>query len=94
MNWWYKNKASLLIAPLILLLTIDYNTLNFGVASDFLGIVFSVVLFIFGGRKTNIKVNYILFLLILIFEFVSYRLHTISLHFLSILLKDNFLCLK
>lgn len=68
----------------------NYNIVNFGIESDFIGIIFSAILFFIGGRKTSFKVNYLLFPLILIFEFVSFRLHTKSLHFLSLLL---FICL-
>lgn len=80
----------ILIISLILLLAINYNIVNFGIESDFFGILFSVILFFIGGRETNFKVNYLLVPLILIFEFVSFRLHTKSLHFLSLLL---FICL-
>lgn len=80
----------ILIISLILLLAMNYNIVNFGIESDFFGIIFSALLFFIGGRKTNIKVNYLLIPLILIFEFVSFRLHTKSLHFLSLLL---FICL-
>jgi exosortase N len=86
MNWFSQNKITIVIVAVILLLVANYNILNFGVASDFFGIVFSVLLFIFGGRKTNIKVNYILVFLILLFEFICFRLHTKSLHFLALLL--------
>lgn len=80
----------ILIISLILLLAMNYNIVNFGIESDFFGIIISALLFFIGGRKTNIKVNYLLIPLILIFEFVSFRLHTKSLHFLSLLL---FICL-
>ena len=81
-----QNKKLLLILALILILALNYNIVTFGVDSDFFGILFSVALFFFGGRKTNFKVNYLLIGLIVIFEFVSFRLHTKSLHFLSLLL--------
>jgi exosortase N len=85
-----KYKNSILILAICCLLAMNYNTVVFGLDSDFFGILFSVLLFVFGSRKTNFKVHYLLIPLILIFEFVSYRLHTQSLHFLSIIL---FLCL-
>lgn len=75
-----------LVFGLIILLAMNYNIVNFGIESDFIGIIFSAILFFIGGRKTSFKVNYLLFPLILIFEFVSFRLHTKSLHFLSLLL--------
>ena len=81
-----QNKKLLLILALILILALNYNIVTFGVDSDFFGILFSVALFFVGGRKTNFKVNYLLIGLIVIFEFVSFRLHTKSLHFLSLLL--------
>lgn len=79
-----------LVFGLIILLAMNYNIVNFGIESDLIGIIFSAILFFIGGRKTSFKVNYLLFPLILIFEFVSFRLHTKSLHFLSLLL---FICL-
>ncbi len=85
-----QNSKLLLIISLILLLAMNFNIVNFGIESDFFGILFSVVLFFIGGRETNFKINYLLIPLILFFEFVSFRLHTKSLHFLSLLL---FICL-
>lgn len=68
----------------------NYSVLIFGLYSDLFGIIFSVLFFIFGSQKTNLKVNYLLLFLIFLFEFISFRLHTKSLHFLSLLL---FVCL-
>lgn len=85
-----KYKLHIIIALLIGLLAFNYKTFFFGLDSDILGIIFSVVLFIIGSRTTKIKVNYLLVALIILFEFVSYRLHTKSLHFLSLML---FICM-
>jgi exosortase N len=85
-----KYKIPIVIFVIFCLLVQNYNVVVLGLDSDLFGIVFSVLLFVFGSRKTNLKVGYLLVPLILIFEFVSYRLHTKSLHFLSLIL---FLCL-
>ena len=81
-----QNIKPVLIGILFFLLIINYNSVLFGIDSDFFGIFFSVLLFFVGGRKTNFKVNYLLIGLIVVFEFVSYQLHTKSLHFLSLTL--------
>lgn len=86
MKFLSQNKKPLVIFALVLLLALNYNIVTFGIDSDFFGILFSVVLLFIGGRKTNFKVNYLLIGSIVIFEFVSFRLHTKSLHFLSLLL--------
>lgn len=85
-----KYKLHIIVGFLIGLLAFNYKTLFFGLDSDILGILFSVILFIIGSRNTKIKVNYLLVALIILFEFVSYRLHTKSLHFLSLML---FICM-
>lgn len=89
-NIFSEYKIGIGILAICTLFAINYNVILFGLDNDFFGIVFSALLFVFGSRKTNFKVNYLLIALILILEFVSYRLHTQSLHFLSIIL---FLCL-
>jgi exosortase N len=81
-----KYQIQILVLAIACVFAMNYDVLNFGISSDFFGIVFSTILFIFGGRKTNFKINYILIFLIILFEFISYRLHTKSLHFLSLLL--------
>lgn len=86
MKFLSENIRPLLIFALLVILAINYDIVNFGLDNDFFGILFSVVLFIFGGRKTNFKVNYLLVGLIVVFEFISFRLHTKSLHFLSLLM--------
>jgi exosortase N len=88
-NFLSKYKIQITVIGLVLLFAMNYNVLFFALDSDFFGIVFSVFLFIIGSRKTNLKISYLLLILILIFEFVSYRLHTKSLHFLSLTL---FIC--
>lgn len=90
MKFLSQNSKVLVAIALLFLLIINYSIVIIGFDSDFFGIVFSVILFFTGGRKTNFKVNYLLIGLILIFEFVSFRLHTKSLHFLALLL---FICL-
>lgn len=81
-----QNIKLLLIFTVFFLLAINYNIVLFGLDNDFFGVVFSVLFFFSGGRKTSFKVNYLLIGLIIIFEFISYRLHTKSLHFLSLTL--------
>ena len=65
-------------------MVMNYNTIRFGIENDFFGVIFSILLFFIGGRNTNIKVNYLIIILLGIFEFISFRLHTKSLHFLSL----------
>lgn len=89
-NFLNEYKIGLGIFAICFLFAINYNVLFFGLDNDFFGIVFSAFLFVFGSRKTNFKINYLLIALIFVLEFVSYRLHTQSLHFLSLIL---FLCL-
>lgn len=89
-NLFPEYKFGIAILVICSLLAINYNVILLGLDNDFFGIVFSALLFVFGSRKTNFKINYWLIALIFIFEFVSYRLHTKSLHFLSLIL---FLCL-
>lgn len=81
-----QNIKLIVILSIVLLLIWNHAVISFGFEADFFGMFFSLVLFFTGGRKTTAKVNYLLIVLILIFEFVSYRLHTKSLHFLSLML--------
>ncbi|CAA9194772.1 exosortase N [Flavobacterium collinsii] len=83
-------KPILAVFVILLLFAINSKILLLNVHHDFLGILGSLCLFIVGGRKTNFKINYFLILSILLLEFISWRLNTKSVHFLSILL---FLCL-
>lgn len=90
MKFLYQNKITLSILAILFLLVLNYNVINFGISNDFFGIFFSIILFFIGGRKTNINISYWLVGLIVLFEFISFRLHTKSLHFLSIAF---FICL-
>ncbi|KAF2515145.1 exosortase N [Flavobacterium foetidum] len=82
-----KNKPILAVILLILpLLILNSEILAIAVNNDFIGIIVSLFLFFVGGRKTNFRINYILFALILVLEFVSYRLNTKSVHFLALVL--------
>lgn len=85
----YKNAIALLI--LACLLAINLNIVISGLDSNLFGIVFSIVLFIIGGRKTSFNMNYPLLVLIFVLEFISFRLHTKSLHFLALALLACFL---
>ena len=85
-----KYKFHIIASIVIGLLAFNYKILFFGLDSDFFGILFSVILFIIGSRTTQLKVNYLLIAIIILFEFISFRLHTKSLHFLSLML---FICL-
>jgi exosortase N len=85
MKWISQNIKRFVILGAVLLLVLNYTVIAFGFETDFAGMFFSLILFFIGGKKTTIKVNYVLIGLILIFEFVSYRLHTKSLHFLSLM---------
>ena len=86
MDFLYKNKWLLISTALLIVLAVNHTVVAFGFNTDFIGILFSVGLFFIGGRSTTFKVNYLLIGLIVILEFVSYRLHTKSLHFLALLL--------
>ncbi|MCR4033310.1 MULTISPECIES: exosortase N [Flavobacterium] len=78
----YKKPLAILITIVVLLL--NYGIIKKNLDSNFIGILFSIVLFIIGGRKTNLNLNYPLVGLIFILEFISFRLHTKSLHFLAL----------
>lgn len=85
----YKNAITLLI--LACLLAMNSNIVMSGLDSNLFGIVFSIVLFLIGGRKTSFNMNYPLLVLIFVLEFISFRLHTKSLHFLALALLACFL---
>lgn len=85
----YKNAIAILI--LICLLVLNSSIVLSGLDSNLFGIVFSIVLFLIGGRKTSFNMNYPLLGLIILLEFISYRLHTKSLHFLALALLTCFL---
>lgn len=76
----------LAIIAILTILAINGRILFSAVNTDFFGILVSLCLFVIGGRKTTFQINYLLFALILIIEFVSYRLNTKSVHFLAIIL--------
>jgi exosortase N len=80
----WNTKIIICCITLIVLIGVNSSIILFAANNDFFGILFSLLLFIIGGRPTTIKVNYVLIILLLFFEFVSFRLHTKSLHFLSI----------
>lgn len=89
-NIFSEYKIGIGILAICSLFVMNCNILSLGLNNDFFGIVFSALLFVYGSRKTNFKINYLLMALIFVLEFVSYRLHIKSLHFLSLIL---FLCL-
>jgi len=74
------------IALIILgcLLAINYTIIVNGINSNLFGILFSILLFLIGGRRTSFNMNYPLLGLIFLLEFVSFRLHTKSIHFLAL----------
>ncbi|KQB40281.1 exosortase N [Flavobacterium aquidurense] len=80
----YRNAIVLLI--LVCLLVINSNIVLSGLDSNLFGIVFSIILFLIGGRKTSFNMNYPLLGIIFLLEFISFRLHTKSLHFLALAL--------
>lgn len=86
MDFLIKNTKTVAVLALISIMALNGNTVAFGLENDFFCVVFSMALFFIGGRKTNFKINYLLIALLLLFEFISYRLHTKSLHFLSLTL--------
>lgn len=83
----YKNATILLIISCFLIL--NYSIIVTGLDNNLLGILASIVLFIIGGRKTTFNISYMLFPMIFLLEFVSYRLHTKSVHLLAVVL---FIC--
>lgn len=90
MSYLLSSKKANGICTVLCLLIINYKIVMTGLDSNFLGIIFSILLFFIGGRKTTLNLNFPLFTLIFILEFVSYRLHTKSVHFLALAL---FVCL-
>ena len=90
MNHLLKHQKAIGICTVFCLLIINYKIVLTGLNSNLFGILFSIGLFFIGGRKTTLNLNFPLFIMILILEFVSYRLHTKSVHFLALAL---FVCL-
>ncbi len=84
MNYLIQYKKTLTIFMAVALFLLNYSIIKNNLDSNFIGILFSIVLFIIGGRKTNLNLSYPLAGLIFILEFISFRLHTKSLHFLAL----------
>jgi len=79
----------IIILILTFLLAINYPIIAAGMDSNFFGVFFSILLFLFAGRKTTLKMSYPLLGMIFILELISYRLHTKTLHFQALTL---FIC--
>ncbi|WP_289665453.1 exosortase N [Flavobacterium panacagri] len=82
-------KKSIAILAIATLLVMNHTIALAGLDNNFFGIIFSILLFLFAGRKTTLKLSYPLLTMIFLLEFISYRLHTKSLHFHALLL---FIC--
>jgi exosortase N len=89
MNSLLKYQKAIGILTIFCLLIMNYKIVLTGLDSNLFGIIFSISLFFIGGRKTTLNLNFPLFTMIFILEFVSYRLHTKSVHFLALAL---FIC--
>lgn len=83
-NFLVQHKKAMLLIFLVGLLAINYPIIKTALDSNLFGIFFSIVLFLIGGRKTNLKMSYPLLGMLFLLEFVSYRLHTKSVHFLAL----------
>lgn len=94
MNFILQYKNSLTIVSAVALLLLNYSIIKNNLDSNFIGILFSVALFVIGGRKTNLNLSFPLAGLIFILEFISFRLHTKSLHFLALSVFACFLYYK
>jgi exosortase N len=79
-----QHQKTIVVFILFCLLAINYTIVLNGLDTNLFGIVFSIALFLIGGRKTSLNLNYPLLGLIFLLEFVSFRLHTKSLHFLAL----------
>lgn len=90
MNLLFERKNVLAVLAIVLLIALNFDIVKTALDADFFGITFSIILFVVGGRKTNFKMNYFLVGILLLLEFISFRLHTKSLHFLAIAV---FVCL-
>lgn len=90
MNYLVQYRKVIGIITLFCLLIVNYTIVLIGLDSNLLGIIFSIALFFIGARKTTVNLNFPLFAMLFIFEFVSYRLQTKSVHFLALAL---FVCL-
>ncbi|MDR6763966.1 exosortase N [Flavobacterium sp. 2755] len=74
------------ILATIMLIVLNYSIVSTGLDNNFFGVIFSILLFLYAGRKTALKISYPLLGLIFLLEFISFRLHTKSLHFHALLL--------
>ncbi|MRX67131.1 exosortase N [Flavobacterium resistens] len=83
----YKKTVLLIFGCLLLL---NYSIISAGLNNNLFGILASIGLFFIGSRKTTFNISYPLFAMIFILEFISFRLHTKSLHLLALAL---FVCL-
>jgi exosortase N len=81
-----KNKPILAVFAMLIVFAINSKILLLNLNNDFLGILGSLFLFVIGGRKTDFKINYFLIAILLLLEFISYRLNTKSVHFLAVIL--------
>jgi exosortase N len=82
-------KKEIICIILACLLAINSPIIVARLDSNFFGIFFSLLLFLFAGRKTTLKISYPLLGVIFALEFISFRLHTKTLHFQALSL---FIC--
>lgn len=85
-----NNKKAIAVLVLACLLVMNYQIIATGLDNNFFGIFFSLILFVTASRQTTLKISYPLLAIILGLEFISYRLHTKTLHFQALSL---FICL-
>lgn len=86
MKFLAQYKKEIISFALIALSLLNYPILIAALDNNLFGIIFSILLFLIGGRKTNLKISYPLLGMIFLLEFISYQLHTTSLHFLALAL--------
>lgn len=86
MKFLAQYKKEIISFALIALSLLNYPFLIAALDNNLFGIIFSILLFLIGGRKTNLKISYPLLGMIFLLEFISYQLHTTSLHFLALAL--------
>lgn len=84
MSLLFQKQNVLAIFAIVFLVALNFDIVKSAVDADFFGITISIILFIVGGRKTKFNMNYFLVGILLILEFISFQLHTKSLHFLAI----------
>lgn len=90
MNLLFEHKKTTVLLIVSCLLILNYSIITAGLTTNLFGILASIGLFFIGSRKTTFNLSFPLFTMIFILEFISYRLHTKSLHFLALAL---FVCL-